>query len=121
MLFYSLVSTDIIILLKCSYCGEQSAILLLNWNETFKFLSYILLCAVEAGVSSTEIRFQYNNPFGAQPLDLIWAIFSSYASKVSQLSLFVMVGEKNCKRSDTSNSGLRRRNNLVNFHLLIFH
>lgn len=121
MLYYSLVSIDVIILLKCSYCSEhgfQSAALLLNWNENPKFLNPILLCAAKAEVFSAEIRFQYTNPFAVQQLELIWDIFASYASKVSQLRLFVMVGEKNHKRSERPNSGLIRRNVLADLHLL---
>lgn len=113
MLYYFLVSIDVIILLKCSYCSEhgfQSAALPLNWNETPKFLDCILLCAPKAEVFSAEIRFQYTDPFGVQQLELIWAIFASYASKASQLRLFVMVEEKNHKRSERPYSGLRRRN-----------
>lgn len=94
MLYYSLVSIDVIILLKCSYCSEhdfQSAALLLNWNENPEFLNYILLCTLKAEVFSAEMKFQDTNPFGVQQLELIQAIFASYASKVSQLRLFVMV------------------------------
>lgn len=121
MLHYSLVSIDVIILLKCSYCSEhgfQSAALLLNWNENPKFLNYILLCAEKAEVFSAEIRFQYTNPLGVQQLALIWAIFAWYASKVSQLRLFVTVGEKNRKRSERPNSRLRRGNVLADLHFL---
>lgn len=94
MLYYSLVSIDVIVLLKCSYCSEhdfQSSALLLNWNENPKFLNYILLCTAKAEVFSAEMKFQDTNPFGVQQLELIQAIFASYASKVSQLRLFVTV------------------------------
>jgi len=90
----------------------------LTGKETARFLNHILLCAAKAQVFSAEIRFQYTNPLGEQQLELIiWAIFVSLASKVSQLRLFVMIGEKNHKRSERPNSRLRRINVLADLHL----